>query len=388
MSKVSDVCRIGTHLFTFLGYCKTLNRGWGQNFKRGVASFYERSPLALAKQVTKYAQRNGWSHRDVLRKCHFSTGNADLNQVLQFVTQPKKWFDAHMTGVAPITHLPREVLPTTCLNDVAIWDALLDNMPLTAMVRNLGKMTSIGLIKPLSDASNKVVTALHDTDGLKRQRVHPVTVLLALKTYARGAGVLGSLRWNPDQQVLNALDDAFYAAFDSVEPTGKKLVLGVDVSGSMTCPTLGSPILSCREAAVVMAMLAARTEQQTFIHGFSTTFVDLNITSRDTLDSAMRKTARLPFASTRVATPIEFALNNGIEADAFCVYTDNETNRGPHPYQVLQEYRDKTGIPAKFATFGLANSNFTVADPNDPGMLDFVGFDAAAPTLLADFLTR
>jgi 60 kDa SS-A/Ro ribonucleoprotein len=116
--------------------------------------------------------------------------------------------------------------------------------------------------------------------------------------------------------------------------------------------------------------------------------VDLNITSRDTLDAAMRKTARLPFAATRVATPIEFALNQGIEADAFCVYTDNETNRGPHPFEVLKTYRERTGINAKFATFGLANSHFTVADPTDPGMMDFVGFDAAAPTLLADFLTR
>lgn len=416
MSRVKNVCRIGTHLFTFLNNCKTLGRGWGQNFKRNVAEFYNRSPLALAKQVTKYSQRNGWSHRDVLRKCHFRTDDADVNQVLQFVAQPQKWLDAHMAGTAPNTRvaeylsavqevqipalsnarrcelirefaLPREVLPTECLNDVAIWDALLDNMPLHAMIRNLGKMTSIGLIAPLSDASNKVVTALQDMEQLRSQRVHPVGVLLALKTYSRGAGVLGSLRWTPNQQVLNALDDAFYGSFDAVEPTGKKLVLGVDVSGSMTAQCLGSPILSCREAAIVMAMLAARTERQTFIHGFSTTFVDLNITERDTLDSAMRKTARLPFAATRVATPIEFAMNNGIEADAFCVYTDNETNRGPHPCDALNQYRDKVGINAKFATFGLANSHFTVADPRDPGMMDFVGFDASAPTLLADFLT-
>jgi 60 kDa SS-A/Ro ribonucleoprotein len=416
MTKVTDVCRIGTHLFDFLNHCKNLRRGWGQSFKKGVGSFYARDPLALAKQVTKYGQRNGWSHRDVLRKCHFNTDDADLNQVLQYVTQNKKWFDAHMAGTAPVTEaaeylsavqevqidgisnsricdlirefrLPREVLPTASLNDIAVWDALLENMPLTAMIRNLGKMSAIGLIKPLSDATGKVVSALSDTESLKRQRVHPVTLLLAQKVYNRGCGVRGSLRWTADQQVVKALDDAFYAAFDNVEPTGKKLLLGVDVSGSMTSPCLGTEIISCREAAVVMAMLAARTEQQTFIHGFSTTFVDLNILATDSLDSAMRKTAGLPFAATRVALPIEFATQQNLEVDAFCVYTDNETNRGPHPSAALETYRQRTGRPAKFATFGFANSNFTVADPNDSGMMDFVGFDANAPTLLADFLT-
>jgi 60 kDa SS-A/Ro ribonucleoprotein len=28
---------------------------------------------------------------------------------------------------------------------------------------------------------------------------------------------------------------------------------------------------------------------------------------------------------------------------------------------------------------------FTIADPNDAGMLDVVGFDSAAPSLIADF---
>jgi hypothetical protein len=38
--------------------------------------------------------------------------------------------------------LPREAIPTQWLNEVAVWDALLQRMPMTAMVRNLGKMTS------------------------------------------------------------------------------------------------------------------------------------------------------------------------------------------------------------------------------------------------------
>ena len=33
-------------------------------------------------------------------------------------------------------------------------------------------------------------------------------------------------------------------------------------------------------------------------------------------------------------------------------------------------------------------TDFTIADPTDPGMLDVVGFDSALPTLLTDFSAR
>ena len=46
--------------------------------------------------------------------------------------------------------LPREAIPTQWLNELEVWEALLQRMPLTALVRNLGKMTSIGLVKPFS----------------------------------------------------------------------------------------------------------------------------------------------------------------------------------------------------------------------------------------------
>jgi 60 kDa SS-A/Ro ribonucleoprotein len=33
----------------------------------------------------------------------------------------------------------------------------------------------------------------------------------------------------------------------------------------------------------------------------------------------------------------------------------------------------------------MASNGFTIADPEDAGMLDVVGFDTAAPALIADF---
>ncbi|SEP31840.1 TROVE domain-containing protein [Methylobacterium sp. ap11] len=105
------------------------------------------------------------------------------------------------------------------------------------------------------------------------------------------------------------------------------------------------------------------------------------------IDGAVAATADLPFGATDCSLPMRWALERGIEADAFVVYTDSETWAGPvHPVQALREYREKTGIRAKLVVVGLVSSGFSIADPADPGMLDVVGFDAAAPAVIADFL--
>lgn len=66
-----------------------------------------------------------------------------------------------------------------------------------------------------------------------------------------------------------------------------------------------------------------------------------------------------------------YALAQGIEVDAFLVYTDNETWAGAvHPVQALKRYRQKTGIPAKLVVVGMTATAFSIADPNDAGMLD------------------
>jgi len=82
-----------------------------------------------------------------------------------------------------------------------------------------------------------------------------------------------------------------------------------------------------------------------------------------------------------------WALEKGVKADAFVIYTDSETWYGDvHPVQALREYRRKIGIPAKLIVVGMCSNGFSIADPDDPGMLDVVGFDAAVPAVIVDFI--
>lgn len=402
LAHLNDVCRIGTHLFQFVQAVDSL-RGWGRGLRTAVSNWYsDKRPDVLAMQVTKYPQRGGWRHRDVLRLCHIKS-NQD---VFQYVTQRSKWqerndrhsllvaveeaksADVKRTAALIREHgLVREHLSTEHLNSPLIWEALLEEMPITATIRNLNKMTQIGLLKPLSSATRTVCERLTNLDTLRSGRVHPFSLLVALKTYQSGKGFLGSLTWEPVQEISSALEDAYYLAFDAIEPTGKNWLFGIDVSGSMSYYAIAGTNVTARSAAACLAMVSYRTEPHSYAFGFSTQFMDLGLRKSMTLAEVEARTSNMPFSGTDCAVPMLHAIEHKLEVDAFVVLTDNETWAGKvHPCVALEDYRQRMGRDAKLMVVGMTATDFSIADPNDPSSMDFVGFDVSAPSVMADFV--
>ena len=60
-----------------------------------------------------------------------------------------------------------------------VWEALLKDMPMTAMIRNLGKMTSLGVFE---DPVNVKIVAdmLGNGNPLSESRTHPIKVFFIL----------------------------------------------------------------------------------------------------------------------------------------------------------------------------------------------------------------
>ncbi len=407
------VCRTATHLFQFVANCKEL-RGWGRGLREAVAAWYNGRPLdKLAYQVTKYRNRAGYTHRDVLRLSHPKTDDWQRNDLYRWITQGIALSDprivmpdplAMVVGFESISELDAgdvrsavrligeygltlEHVPSHFLSSPAVWEALLPNLPPTATIRNLGKMTSIGLLKPLSASTNAVCNVLTNPDRLRGARVHPLSILIAADTYGQGHGIKGSLAWQPVSQITDALDDAFYSAFDAVQVTGKRHLLSLDVSGSMGWSFLANTHLSAAKAAACMAMVTHRLEPQTHVMGFSHDLVPIDISKKERLPTVVQKIGRIPMGGTDCSLPMLYAAQQGLDVDAFVVYTDNETWAGKiHPIQALKLYRQKSGIDAKLIVVGMTATQFTIADPNDAGMLDVVGFDASCPAIMADFV--
>jgi len=425
LDALPEVARTGTHLFHWLRYVQAF-RGWGRGVRRAVGAWYTARPAReLAYQLLKYPSRDGWSHRDALRLAHprpetaeqgilfrravtRATGEvpaelegSDVVRLLRAVEELHGSDDTSPERAAALVRehrLTREMLPSELLREPVVWEALLEGMPLTALVRNLGVMSGVGLLAPMSEAARTVTARLTDGEALRRARVHPVAVLAALKTYAQGRGMRGKSTWTPVAQVVDALDAAFYLAFGSVEPSNRRTLLALDVSGSMEARILGMEYLSCREGAAAMALVTAAVEpEHRFVAftsgkypsmhaGYTSGLTPLSISPRQRLDDVVRSVSGLPFGGTDCALPMREAAKRGWQVDTFVVYTDHETWAGEvHPAQALREYRERTGIPAKLVVVGMASNGFSIADPEDGGMLDVVGFDASAPRLIGDF---
>ena len=432
LDALTQVCRTGTHLFQFATFVEGF-RGWGRSLRRGVGRWYSaQSPDTLGYQAVKYRQREGMTHRDLLRLSHPAERVSAGNPTLAVSDQHARLFEwivrgGNTDGLPRVVEgfaraqavdtpkeaaalvreyrLPREAVASEHLTSPEVWDALLEQMPITAMIRNLATMTRVGVLEPGSTGAREVVAQLGDRQRIRKARIHPVAILAALRTYAAGHGARGRGVWNPVLEVVDALDGAFYSAFDSVEAAGKRLLLALDVSGSMIAGAVaGVPGLTPRDASAGLALVTAATESRYEMVGFfagtgafttrgrgrfagrADGLTPLTISPRQRLDDVVKTVSDLPFGGTDCALPMLYARKLEREIDTFVIYTDAETWAGDiHPIQALRDYRRESGIDARLVVVGMVSNGFSIADPADRGMLDVVGFDTATPQLIADF---
>ena len=286
--------------------------------------------------------------------------------------------------------LVREHVPTTLFGSKEIWLTLLETMPLEALLRNLGKLTQIGVV---ADKHKEIQARFSNQEEILKARIHPIKVLVASKVYKNGCGDMGSLSWTPNIYITTALTELFKLSYGTITPTGKRIMLGIDVSGSMSSAVLGSRVLTCRDASIAMAHLYIETETNVSALAFSNTLTDLIPPSRNqlrrgmTLDQALAATSGMMFSATDCVLPIQHAIKNNLLIDTFIILTDNETYApNEHPQNALVRYRELTGIQAKLIVIGMTGNCFTIADPSDRNTLNLAGFDTSTPEIASMFM--
>eukprot|EP01043_Picozoa_sp_COSAG02_P011089 COSAG02_NODE_403_length_23058_cov_12.124134_6_plen_797_part_00 len=387
------VCRIPTHLFEFIeraeAAAKAFNSGstgWGRARRRAVSNWYaSKKPDALAEAVTKYQQRNGWSHVDVLRLSHTKPSTVAHATILSYVVdglaaaklqhaklkspemseEDQRQCDRVVEYLAAVEatkslkkpddealeyrqtaaeecaalilahNLRREHVPSWLLNEPTVWDALLKDMPLTALTRNLGKISSLGMLSSgaqnnadsdVYDRETEIVARLGDAKALQKARVHPFLLLVAKATYDRGHGQRGDLSWTISPEVSEVLGTAFelalaglpplpaepdwcmvagdgYRAAQCAEaipsPAKRRILQAVDVSGSMAwSPILGSEVISARLGAASLAYInkkrAGPADTVTTV-GFGTHVTEITgLEEARSLDEATKAIAEMP----------------------------------------------------------------------------------------------
>lgn len=401
-----QVVRTASHFYEWLYYTKAL-RGFGKIVRKAGTEWLSRNDVkGLAYQLLKYQQRHGFSNRDVLRLFHVHPPTVDHQRLFEWVVkgwetlpdQPPSealsqiWWYEWLKRNPEQTHkairegrLTHEMAAPVGNMDKQAWQLLFEGMPITAMLRNLGSLSEIGVLRADETANlDRVEEVLYNKDHLRKGRIHPIDVLKALKTYESGGKIGRSKKtWEPVARIVDILDKAVELSFEVQEPTGKVFMHAVDVSGSMSYGHVPSVGLSSSEIATAMALVTAKAEKNYMIRGFADEFRDLKITAKDTFSSALKKTENQTFGATDASVAYDWMIQNHFHADVVCFWTDSESWTGRrHPSQALAEYRRKVNPDIKAIYVTLEPYNITLVDPDDPLSYDFGGFDPGIPKLV------
>ncbi|WP_431900654.1 TROVE domain-containing protein [Nonomuraea sp. bgisy101] len=422
------VARTTDHLAQFFGYYKNLGgkptaRGTaprvGRSLRTALGSwFLTGAPDDVAFRAVKARQRKtpqgeAFDLRDVLRIAHpkadsperavllgWIAGNVSddeardvLDSVDRFLTAKAVTTTAQAVRVVTEARVPWEFLPDAMLREPEVWDALVDTVGVTALLRNLARMTRIGTLKPMSSATKRAAARLADRDQLLKARIHPMDAWLAMRVYASGRSQpnprASVQQWAPVPAILDALEETYELSFGTVEPTGKRLLVAVDSSGSMSWSRItsgGSPLGTAYEVGCAMAVMLARIEKGN-VHVID---VDTSVhASRVTPRTNLREIASWhpSGGGTDLSLPFTWAEHEQLAFDGVVVFTDNETWAGrSHASQALDSYRRAVSLATRLVVASMTATGHTIGDPADEGVLNIAGLDASLPMLVNGFI--
>ena len=442
---IPSVIRTGTHMLHFASFIDSM-RGWGAGLRKAIQKWYLNRPVdLLVFQILKYRQRDKWSQRDILRKVHPRPKSQEMSAVFWFTcnhllkveedtknlikSNPDR-FEEFMGFVVPKdvperirqyirlqaedddrevakilkshSWMGHEMVRTEHRKSNAVNRELLYNMPLTATIRNLRNMTKNGVLVPLSDMVEDIARRIEDQDLIIRQRVHPFQVLKAINAYDPKCVPWWKTKdddYSPIPRIQQALENAYVKAFRNVQPIDKRVYIAVDISGSMSSSISSSRSnrktdsleISCYMAAACLAQVIARSASRHVLYAFDTKMIELPaIRASNSFSTVLKNMGEWQGGGTDVALPMLDAMEHNLEVDAFIILTDGQFWAGDmHPFQALKKYRKHSGINAKLLSIIMCSDyKTTVADPEDPGMLDISGMDASVPQVIHEFLEK
>jgi 60 kDa SS-A/Ro ribonucleoprotein len=273
--------------------------------------------------------------------------------------------------------LAREHVPTHMMDSREVWMALLQNMGATAMLRNLNKLTSLGLLSADAPGSALLRKKLQDLPGLQQARVGPLDILVSADVYSQGAGELGKLTWTPQPWVITALDECFSAytlhLAQHAAPSKYRVLLGIDLRASMLVK-VGST--TGRKAAAATALVWKRLNPHWRFVGFSENgCIPIEIDASSTLVECLRLFESITPGPADIGSLIADAADRLEVYDAIVAFTSQGSFRSSEPLEdQMSLYRQivKCNDSALFSVTMSATPSCTIETDADSGLHDCV----------------
>lgn len=392
-----QLCKTASHLFSFLESARTVH-GWNRSMRQMVSDWYNsRIPEVLGYQMTKYRQRANFTHRKALLLAHVKpiseehnllyrwavgkTGNEEVPDAVRRFTMFQNAEDVGEVCelIREYGHVPKEWLKDEHAKHPAVMQALLPELGTTAMLRQVGLMTSKGINPEL--IAERLWETLSAEDYTSTTGLHPFNVLLAFLVYDSGGGHRSD--WTPNRLVNEVFQKGLEYAFETRGTLEKRVLVAVDSSGSMSGP-VGLGGLSQYVVARAIAYYVARAFNASEVINF-----DTSIHHGDRMDNpkvGLKKFINRNFngGGTDCSLPLEYAKGRGF--DAVVSISDYETWAGDRHALTLYEELVAENPNIKVVNIALNGTRGGNLLPGNPNVLEVVGFDGTVVPLVQDFL--
>lgn len=433
--------RTGTALLTF---CAMMNqhRGWGRSVRGAISDWYNGALSKTAYQILKYQSRSGWSHRDVLRKAHvvpasdfhnvlmsyavdgwkdewtygiqagdplrkyvfkgkvgnmrgkksmvsnylLFSENDFLGQIYAYELVKKCKDTGEIVALTSAHRLTVEMIPTE-KRTVEVWQALMFNMPIASLIRNLNKLSSLKLFNSKENL-NHVLNILGNAAYARAARVHPLDVYLASEAYKQGSNE--NFRWVVVDEISDALDkllNAMLTVDESEKNNEKKVLIAIDHSGSMSARITDG--VSCVDGSAFMATYLkskfALADCITFSTGMSNHPVELTNSVKTNLDRINKSQG---WGGTSCSDAVMYATRLNKKYDAIIILTDAETWAGQHNFSyAINEYRRYVNDDCRVINLAMVANKYTLADELGLKDMELTGFDSNITKVIESFIS-
>ncbi|MCD9085368.1 VWA domain-containing protein [Stenotrophomonas sp. SY1] len=223
--------------------------------------------------------------------------------------------------------------------DTVQWATLARNSSWQQLRMNLNTFARHGVFE--DPAMVEVVAAkLRDPLLIARSRVLPYQLLMAY----HAASAL-------PRPILDALQDAMEVATASVPTVQGKVVVAVDVSGSMQSPVTGyrkgaTTAARCVDVAALIAACVLRGHPQAEVLPFDTKVRPQQLNPRDSVMTLARQLA-INGGGTAVSTPLAYLNRRRAEVDLLVLVSDNESWRDTRGSGATATMREWAALKAR-----------------------------------------
>lgn len=352
----SKVIRIPSDLADFLTILSGIGRGQGgRAVKREVGKFL--NDVDEYRALKYNGRGRGYNLGDSVATAHPVPKNDRQNQIFRYLMgkdadlaelpqieafERLKRADSDEERVRFITEgrLPYEIVTGAVKPSKKVWEAILPQMPVFALLRNLNTLDRAGI---LDESREYITNRLNDQEALIRAKIMPFRFVNAFEMVDKV--------W-----VKDVLRQAVEMTFDNLPEIPGRTAIFLDISGSMCGEYL-------RIGSVFALALFKKTKGNAIFWLFDTKVFDARASLHDSILSQAEKISAR--GGTDTGAPMCKLTKMGEKVDNIILITDEQQNTGSPFYKELVTYRKKLNNDARAFIIDIAPYRTAVVPPDD-----------------------